>query len=138
MWINYVLLGAIGLFSGVTVSAGIFALISAIGILPRMAGKTHTGKNVKLYEDFVAMGGTMGNIFMLFPIEFLVGSWLGGVYGVFSGIFVGCLVASLAETLNSIAVFTRRVKLKIGISYIVLSVALGKLIGAFLYFYKRW
>ena len=57
-----------------------------------------------------------------------------GIFGVCSGIFVGCLVMSLAETLKALPVISRRIRLAVGLQYIILSVALGKLCGAVVYF----
>ena len=50
------------------------------------------------------------------------------------GIFVGCLVMSLAETLQSLPVIARRIHLAVGLQYLILSIALGKMLGALLYF----
>ena len=39
--------------SGVMVSAGIFAFIAAIGIIPRMAWRTKTRGYIWFYEDII-------------------------------------------------------------------------------------
>ena len=49
-------------------------------------------------------------------------------------IFVGCLVMSLAETLQALPVFSRRIHLAVGFQYVILSIALGKLMGSLIYF----
>ena len=41
---------------------------------------------------------------------------------------------SLAETLKALPVISRRIRLAVGLQYIILSVALGKLCGACVYF----
>lgn len=134
MWIKQLLMGIFGISSGFIVAGGVFALITAIGVLPRMAGKTHTGKHAKLYEDFVILGGTVGNILTVYKPDIPFGSVFVTMFGLFAGIFVGCLATSLAESLNTTAIFTRRINLKVGISFIVLSLALGKTIGALFHF----
>ena len=40
----------VGLSAGAAASAGVFALITVIGILPRWAGHTRTARHVSLYE----------------------------------------------------------------------------------------
>jgi stage V sporulation protein AB len=50
------------------------------------------------------------------------------------GIFVGCLAIALSEVLDGIPIFARRVKLKKGVSIAVIAVAIGKLVGSFIYF----
>jgi len=57
--------------------------------------------------------------------------------GLSIGIFVGCLVMSLAETLQALPVLNRRIHLAVGLQYVILSVAVGKLAGALTYFAWR-
>lgn len=57
-----------------------------------------------------------------------------GIYGLAVGIFVGCLVMSLAETLKALPVISRRIHLAVGLQYVILAIALGKLIGSLVYF----
>lgn len=43
---------------------------------------------------------------------------------------------SLAETLNALPVIARRIRLAIGLQFVILAVALGKLAGSLYYFWK--
>lgn len=138
MWIKQIACGFFGLSCGFLVAGGIFALITSIGIVPRIAGKTHTGKYVRTYEMCIFMGGSLGNIFILYNLEFMIGVIGAGLFGLFSGIFVGCLATALAETLNVTAIFSRRVNLLFGMGFVVLSIALGKLVGSLWYYYNHW
>lgn len=52
----------VGVSAGAAASAGVFALITVIGILPRWAGHTRTARHVSLYEWSVILGGTAGNL----------------------------------------------------------------------------
>ena len=61
-----------------------------------------------------------------------------GIMGLCQGIFVGCLAVALAEALNGTAIFARRAKLQMGLSFIVLSVAVGKVLASLLQFYNDW
>lgn len=56
------------------------------------------------------------------------------VIGIFAGIFVGCLAIALAEVLDGIPIFARRIKLKMGLDIAIFSVAIGKLTGSLIYF----
>ncbi len=40
-----------GLGAGILVSAGVFTVLLSVGLVPRFAGKTHTGEKIFLYED---------------------------------------------------------------------------------------
>ena len=138
MWTNpiltNILLIIIGLGSGASIAAGIFALITKINVIPQIANRTKTAAHVKDYEMAILVGGVTGTIFTIFnfslnlPIIFIT---LGGLC---YGIFLGCLATSLAESLNVTAIFSRRLKLHVGIPWIVLSLALGKTLGSLIYY----
>ena len=124
----------VGLSAGAAASAGVFALITVIGILPRWAGHTRTARHVSLYEWSVILGGTAGNlIFLLQPsLPGLV--ILEAAAGLFMGIFVGGLIMSLAEVLDVFPILLRRGRIQSGIPWMVLSIGIGKMLGAYLYF----
>lgn len=142
MWfIKQLIAVIIGLGSGVAIAGGVFALITVIGIIPRLAGKTHTGKYVRTYETAIILGGGIGNLLDVFEFSIPFGQVapiLFGLIGISSGIFVSCLVMSIAETLDVFPIMIRRSRLKVGFPYIILGFALGKVIGSYLYFYKGW
>ena len=120
------------------IAAGVFALITKIGIIPRLADFTHTTAHVTSYEMVVLCGALFGNILTTFPFSLSLPVWIMGIFGLFSGIFVGCLATALAEALNVTAVFTRRLRLHTGIAWIVLAMALGKVFGSLIYFIRGY
>ena len=138
MWISQLLCAVIGLSCGLIVAGGVFALITSIGVIPRMAGKSHTGKYVRVYEMSVFFGGCIGNIIFIYKVSLPLGILSVALFGLFSGVFVGCLATSLAETLNTTAVFSRRINLTMGMGFIILCLALGKFFGSMMYFYHYW
>lgn len=142
MWIRQAALALIGLSAGFVISGGVFALVTSTGLMPRLAGKSHTGKWVRLYESMVILGGTFGNIFFIYEISLGIENFAGycllAMFGFFSGIFVGCLAVSLSEAVNTTAIFARRAKLRQGLSFIVMAIALGKMIGTIIQFVSHW
>lgn len=138
MWVKNVLLAIIGLSAGMVVAAGLFSFIIGLGVVSDFADRTHTGEHILLYEDSVALGGILGNIFFVYQISIPYGTWIAPVFGLFGGIFVGCWAMALAEILNVFPIFIRRVKLFRYIPYLIAAVAFGKGIGALLFFAKRW
>lgn len=137
MSLKIILLWFMGLSFGGVIAAGIFAFLAIIGVYPRLIGVTHTRKHVMLYETLLIIGGTLGNIMDLYHVPVLGGGTvLLAVWGVSIGVFVGCLVMSLAETLKALPVLGRRLKLSVGIQYVILSIAAGKFFGAMIYFIK--
>lgn len=126
---------------GALASAGVFTVLSSVSLIPRFAGKTGTAGEIRIYENMVMLGTIWGCITSV-SVDVLViplPQWLGlaavAVAGVFSGMFVGCIALAVAEMLDSIPIFYRRIKLKKGIGIMVLSIALGKLCGSLIYFY---
>lgn len=135
-WWQTAVLGFIGLSAGGIIAAGVFAFLAIIGVFPRLMGRTGT-KRILLYETLIILGGVWGNLSDLYELPIGIGgSGMLGIFGLASGIFVGCLVMSLAETLKALPVINRRIHLAVGLQYVILSVALGKLAGSLVYFVK--
>lgn len=128
--IRYVILGFIGVTSGAMVAAGLFAFITLIGVVERMAARSKTNKYIMLYEDMVLFGAICGNILTIFQPEIPIGPWILIISGVFAGVFVGSLSVALAEIVKVIPVFARRIKLKYGLPFVILCFAIGKCLGA--------
>lgn len=134
------LLALIGLSSGSIIAAGVFAFLAIIGVFPRLIGKTKTNSHIMLYETVIVSGGIFGNLWDLYeyslaPCLSLIAPLFLGVFGAGVGIFVGCLAMSLAETLKALPVISRRIRLSVGLQYLIFSIALGKLAGSLLYFF---
>lgn len=158
-----ILIAVLGASAGFGVSGGVFTTLIAIGLVPRFAGKTHTAKHIFLYEEMVVFGTLIGGIITVFLPFIKVHEWVGDdwasnrmfyeglfagawypvvgtvgltIYGLFAGIFVGCLAIAIAEMLDSIPIFARRSKFRHGIGIAILCMALGKTLGSLLYFFK--
>lgn len=130
-----VLLAFVGVSAGGVIAAGVFAFLAIIGVFPRLIGKTKTGRHIFLYDTLIVLGGVLGNVSDIYEFPILIGGNLFlAVFGLAVGIFVGCLVMSLAETLKTVPVINRRIHLAVGLQYVILSIAVGKLIGALIYF----
>ena len=134
MFFEKCLLAVIGLASGGIVSAGVFAFLTALGLLQRLADRTGTATRVRLYEDCIIAGGTLGNLVFLHDFSLPGGDIVAGFIGILYGIFIGCLIMSLAETLDAVPIFCRRIRLAMGMSFIIWSLAIGKGFGSVLYF----
>lgn len=138
MLVKQLILLTLGLSSGVAVAAGTFAAITGIGVVPRFADRTHTAKHIIFYEDCAALGGILGNIVYLYHIRIPGNMIVLTIFGLGSGIFVGCMVMALAEILNVMPIFTRRLKITRGLSFLIISMALGKIVGSWIQFLSRW
>lgn len=138
---------------GILSSGGVFTVFVSVGLVPRFADKTHTGVHIIFYENCIVAGSIAGCLLSVYPSFFQKviagfgnayvpewGTWgriLLAVFGVFAGMFVGCFAIAIAEMLNTIPIFTRRIRLGHGVGIVILAVALGKTAGALYYFYER-
>ena len=142
MILNYVIMALVSIGGGAVISGAVFALISSTGVVTRMADKTKTASHIRIYEDAIILGGIWWNLFWVLSIDIPFGANFAQGFQVImalaQGIFVGCLAVSLAEALSTTAIFSRRVKLKTGLSFIVLSIALGKIAAALIQFGNNW
>ncbi len=125
----------IGMSGGGLVAAGVFAFITILGLVPRLAARTHTAAQVKRYENWIIVGAFFGNLVNLFDIPLAGGIVFLALWGFCSGIFVGCLVMSLAETLDTIPTINRRIRLSVGIQYVIAGIGIGKTVGSLVYFF---
>lgn len=138
MWVRLIILALIGASAGLMVSAGLFALIVEIGILTDFADRTHTADKILLYEDCTVLGGIIGNILSIFQVKIIGLQFLLPVLGIFSGIFVGGWSMALAEIMNVFPVFIRRLKIVRYTTAFIVSIAVGRSLGALIYLVKGW
>lgn len=138
MWTRQVALAIIGLCGGGAIAAGLFALVTTLGVISDFADRTHTGKYVLFYGDCLVAGGILGNVISIYEPHLLGGKIALFVGGLFSGIFVGCWTMAIAEILHVFPIFIRRAKILKGIPYLIVSLALGKAIGCLIYGWNGW
>ena len=132
------LLGLIGISSGFVIAGGVITLIVGLGIITRYAGITHTGSRIMLYENSIILGGIFGNLLTVHLVSIPLGRVGLLIMGVCSGIFVGGWIMALAEIVDFFPVFTRRLGIVKGLSFIVIVIAIGKVAGSLFHFYMRW
>ena len=128
-----VLLILIGFSSGLVISGAVFAFITIIGVVPRLAQKTQTQGYIKWYETAIVAGGLFGSLAGMFNLYLPIGSVTVAIFGLGIGIFFGVLAMSLAEVLNAMPILARRVRIQRGMFYFVLAIAIGKFTGSILY-----
>lgn len=140
------------LAGGMIVSGGVFTVFVAVGLIPRFADKTQTANHILLYEEMVIWGTITGSFFSVYSSLGQIGYWVKNsiqlnpimwenvgkvmlsIIGIFSGMFVGCLALAIAEMLDTIPIFSRRIQFKKGLGIAVICVAVGKMMGALIYF----
>lgn len=152
MCLKQMFLGMTAFCFGMIVSGGVFTVFVTVGLIPRFAGKTHTGKHVTIYESMVNLGAIGGCLFSVFCTMCQLGPWILKnqimtrdmwkliaeflllVFGFFAGMFEGCFAIAIAEMLNTIPIFSRRIGFRHGLGIAILMIALGKIAGSLFYF----
>ncbi len=130
---RYILAFIAAFSSGVVIAGGVFSFIAIIGVVPRMAQRTSTEKNIVTYENAIILGGILGSLTMVFDFKIPLGI-ISVIPSFGIGVFVGAIAVSIAEVLDVVPVFMRRASLKKGLELFVWAIALGKTTGALLYF----
>ena len=155
--LKQIFMGVCGLSFGLLASAGVFTVLVSVGLIPRFAGKMHVAKKVFVLEEAVIFGTICGGALSVFSKGGGIGrfilerqllgpgtpeiwKWIGygilSLGGIFAGMFVGCLALAIAEMLNSIPIFARRIGFRHGLGIAITAAALGKLLGSLIYFAK--
>ena len=79
-------------------------------------------------------GAILGNVLFVFMPNVSIWGGLIATAGLFSGMFIGCFLMSLAEAVKGIPIFVRRARLTEGIRIIIIVFAIGKSLGSLFYF----
>ncbi len=132
--LKHALFVLIGFGSGLVIAGAVFAFITMIGVVTRLAQKTGTARYVRLYESAIMAGGITGCAATFFPISIPLGQVGLAVAGLMGGVFYGVLAMSLAEVLDMLPILSRRAGVRKGMFFFVLAVAAGKMAGALVYF----
>ena len=117
--VEQLVLALVGLSAGAAVAGGLFSFIVELGDI------------VFLFYSFAPNA-----------VSFASASFASGavqvLFGIFAGIFVGCWSMALAEILNVFPIFMRRARIVRYASVFVIGAAIGKGLGAGLFFLKGW
>ncbi len=133
-WIFLVFMGFAG---GMAVAGGVFAFLSVLQLIPRLAYRLRLVSRAYEMETCIFLGGMTGTILSVFCPSVPIGSIGLGIFGVFAGIFVGCLAMALAETIKVLPVLVARTNFHYGLPYVITAMALGKALGSFYQLYFK-
>ena len=119
-------LAIIGFAGGVSVAAGTFALITALA------------EHVYKLESAIVLGGTIGSLLSVYHFPMRIGDVGIIIFGLFAGIFVGCLSMALAEAIRVFPILCQRINLNYGIYLLIFMMAAGKALGTLYQMYFEW
>lgn len=132
IWWQNAVYAVVGICGGLLVAGGLFAFLTLVGVITRLAAGTTTAKYIVFYEDMSLLGCVCGNLLFLYGFSLPLGVVFLGMYGIGAGIFTGCLAAALSEVVNMFPVLSERISLKKGMNGIMTMFAAGKLVGSLL------
>lgn len=135
---GHVLLGMISFSGGLIIAFGLVALIVGLNLIPRFAGITYTASHLRLYEKCLMAGAILGNVFTIYPLRLSVGGWMAGMIGLFGGIYLGSWVVALTEVIDMFPILSKKIDIKVGVRWIIVSTAIGKSLFSFLYYLRGW
>lgn len=164
MWIRYTGLILTAFIAGISIAGAFVAFITLIGILPalvrqerffahgracpfsilrisaRLSGREaegvySMGNVMYLYECLIITGVFLGTLCSLFEPSLHLGYGGLAVFTFLGGMYTGCLVGALEETLNVYPIVSRRTKIRRGMGYVLTAAATGKCLGSIVYFF---
>ncbi|MGM8366698.1 stage V sporulation protein AB [Virgibacillus sp. W0181] len=120
----------IGFAGGLAVGSGFVAIITVLGIIPRLIQLSRANHLVKVYGACALLGTLFGtylsfiNVAWNNPVIVLI------VWGVFHGIFNGMLAAALTEVLNVFPILSKRLGVSKYIMSLLMAIVFGKIFGS--------
>ena len=124
------LAAVVGAAEGLAVGAGLAALVVVLAVGVRLAAATGTPHWARAYQWALALGALAAAGYEAYPFVLRGTNILAGALGLGMGMFVGMLVAGLAETAAALPMLGRMFGLRALLPRLVVAVALGKLLGA--------
>lgn len=126
----------IGFSSGIIIGSAFIALLTFLGIIPRLIQLSETNHLVRFYAFPLVTGTLMGTWMTFTSATYGFSAWLLVVWGLVQGVFNGMLAAALVEVLNVLPILSRRLGLGDYMRILLMAVVFGKIIGSlFQWFY---
>lgn len=120
----------IGFSSGIAVGAAYIALLTFLGVVPRLIQLSRTAELVQYYSIPLVTGTLMGTFFSFTEQVYGFSVLFTSLWGLAQGVFVGMLAAALVEVLNVFPLLSRRVGLEDYTRVLLMAVVLGKVGGS--------
>ncbi|PWU68597.1 stage V sporulation protein AB [Gracilibacillus dipsosauri] len=120
----------IGFGSGIIVGSGLVALLTVLGIIPRLVQLSKSYTFVKSYQAAVILGGIIGTLFSFSQISIHVPILIQVLFGLFHGVFIGMLAAALTEVLNVFPILMKRLGMSTALLWLLMAIVLGKIFGS--------
>src|SRR5690625_4002423 len=101
----------IGFSSGIAVGAGFVAVLTMLGIVPRLLNLGQTPYQINWYTLSLVLGTLVGSFLTFTEIKLNLPFIILPLWGLFHGLFIGMVIAALAEVLNVYPIIAKRIGL---------------------------
>lgn len=122
-----------GLCAGIVSGTALCAFYIALGVFTKSAQCLNLKNEGPMMAVSAAFGGLLGTVITIFGLKILIGKAFSAVFGLFGGIYVGILIACLAEVTDAIPVIKNYGLTKQIIVVLLTGFVLGKTLGALAY-----
>lgn len=134
----YILYALIALSAGLGIAFGYMSLVVSVGIVRNVIRTFKIADYKMILIIGLILGLTLGSICTMdLNFHLLLGNYgkfIAGFCGIFYGVFVGYLALGLAEVFDVIPVLDNRLGFRSNVKLIVLTCAIGKMLGSLTYF----
>src|SRR5690625_4407181 len=120
----------IGFSSGIVIGGAFVAILTVLGIIPRLIQLSRSKYLVNVYSVSIILGTVFGTYMsftgITFHFHFIFLVFWGGIHGIFNGM----LAAALIEILNVFPLLSKRVGLEKYLLLLLTAIVIGKIAGS--------
>lgn len=120
----------LGFASGIAVGAGFVAILTMLGIVPRLIQLSQSKYNMKLYTVALIFGTLLGSYLSFTNVQLSLPTFILPVWGLFHGMFIGMVAAALTEVLNVYPILAKRIGLYNYVLFLMMAIVFGKIFGS--------
>lgn len=122
-----------GLCAGIVSGTALCAFYVALGVFSKSAQCMEIKSVGLLMSVSAGAGGILGTAITLFGLRMEIGETFGALFGLFGGIYIGIVIACLAEVADGIPVIKNYGLSRQFIVVLLMGFVLGKTVGALVY-----
>lgn len=120
----------VGLASGAAVGSGFVAVLTMLGVVPRLIQLSKSQHNLKLYTAALILGTFLGVFLSFTTFTFDLPKIILPLWGLLHGIFIGMVAAALTEVLNVYPIIAKRIGLSSYVLFLIMAIVFGKIVGS--------
>lgn len=120
----------IGFSSGIIIGGAFIAILTFLGIIPRLIQLSKVEHLVHSFSAAVVFGALFGTYLSFTPITVDLHVITLMVWGIFQGIFNGMFAAALAEIINVFPLLSKRIGLEKYMLFLLMAIVFGKICGS--------